>query len=117
MIDVRLLIPILASFFLTLILIPSWIRKAHQINLLWNDMNKTFSQKVAGSGGIIVVLGFVFGIFLFIAYRVFYVKSFDFLVETLALLVVVLLLAGIGFVDDLLGWQRGGLSGRSRLAM
>lgn len=112
-----LILPILASFLITLFLIPFWIRKARQIGLLWDDMNKFKSEKVAGSGGIITILGFTAGVLLFIAYRVFYLKNSIFLIEVLAILSVVILLSGIGLVDDLLGWRRGGLSKRSRLVL
>lgn len=115
--DFRLLVPLLASFLITLFLLPYWMRKAKQIGLLWDDMNKWKSKKVAGSGGIIVFFGFVFGVLLFIAYRVFYLKSIDFLIEIFSSLVLISLLAIIGLIDDLLGWQRGGLSRKSRIIM
>lgn len=117
MVDYRIIIPILASFFITLFVIPVWIKKAKQINLLWDDMHKIHSKKVPGSGGLIVFLGFIFGVLIFIAYRVFYLKTQDFLIEILASLLLVSFLAGIGLIDDLLGWQKGGLSKRSRIIM
>jgi len=115
--DFRLLIPILTSFLIVLFLMPFWIRKAKQIGLLWDDMNKWKSKKVAGSGGLIVFVGFVLGVLLFIAYRVFYLKSNEFLIEILTALILISLLVIIGLIDDLLGWQRGGLSKRSRIIM
>lgn len=111
------IIPLLASFFLTLFLIPYWIRKAKQINLEWQDMNKFEKPRVAGSGGIIAVLGFLIGVLIYIAYRVFLLQNSELLVEIFALLTVVLILVLIGTVDDLLGWQHGGLSRRSRLIL
>lgn len=104
-------------FLIGILFMPFWIRKARQIDLLWEDMNKFKSEKVAGSGGIIVVFSFIVGVFSFIAFRVFYLKSQDNLVEILALLLVIILVSGIGLIDDLLGWRRGGLSRRSRLAL
>lgn len=112
-----LLIPILASFFITLFLMPFWIKKAKQIGLLWDDMNKLSSGKVAGSGGLIVVSSSILGILLFIAYRVFYLNSQEHLVEIFSTLTVILLVAGIGLIDDLFGWQHGGLSRKSRLVL
>lgn len=118
MADYILIIPVLVGFFVTLFLIPFWIRKAQQIGLMWDDMNKPRSKKVAGSGGIMAVLGFVIGALLFIAYTVFYLNSHNSrLIETLALLNVILILAGVGLIDDLLGWQHGGLSKRSRIIL
>jgi len=110
-------IPLIASFFITLFVIPFWIRKAHQINLMWDDMNKLNAEKVAGSGGIIVLLGFLLSVFIFIAYRVFYLNSSDFLVFVLAIIVCVMFSGSIGMIDDLFGWQRGGLSISSRLIL
>src|SRR3989338_7558394 len=115
MISYILLIPLLASFLVTLFVIPFWIRKARQIGLLWDDMNKINAKKVAGSGGIAVILGFILGIFIFVAYRVFYLKTDTYLIEIISMLVVLLLLAGVGLIDDLLGWRHGGLSRRSRM--
>ncbi len=118
MIDLILIIPVLISFFTTLFLMPFWIKKARDIGLLWEEMNKINAEKVAGSGGIIAVLGFIVGTLIYIAYRVFYLQaSNDFLIAIFALITVILILAGIGLVDDLLGWQRGGLSIRSRLIL
>ncbi len=118
MIDYLLLVPVALSFLTTLLVMPYWIKKARQIGLIWDDMNKLGKQGVAGSGGIIVVMGFIVGIIFYVAYLVFYLGSESlFLVEIFAMLNVVLILAGIGFIDDLLGWQRGGLSRRSRIIL
>lgn len=118
MINLFLEIPVFASFLVTIFLLPFWIRKAKQIKLVWRDMNKTEKKSVPGSGGVIVVGGFIVGVFLYIAYLVFYTGAKNsFLIETLALLVVILLLGGIGFIDDLFGWQHGGLSRRSRIIL
>src|SRR3989344_8463197 len=118
MINYFLLIPILVSFFVTLFLLPFWIRKTHEIGLLWEDMNKFKSEKVSGSGGIVVILGFIIGVLFYVAYRVFFLSSHNgSLVEIFALLTVIGLLASIGFIDDLFGWRKGGLSIRSRLIL
>lgn len=115
--DILLTIPIAISFFVVLILMPMWIRKAHKIKFDWKDMNKITKNKIAGSGGIIVLLAFIVGVFVFVAYRTFYIQDTSYLIEIISLVAVVLLTGGIGFVDDLLGWQHGGLSKRSRLIM
>lgn len=117
MIDYLLILPLAFSFFVTLFVLPFWIRKAAQIGLVWDDMNKVGKQKVAGSGGIIAVLGFLTGVLIYIAYKVFYLKSNDNIIEIMALLLVSIILAVVGFIDDLLGWQHGGLSKTSRLIL
>ena len=117
MVNYILMLPAMVSFFVTLFLIPIWINKAKGINLVWDDVNKKKSPKVAGSGGIIVILGFVMGLLLFIALRVFYFGTKEYLIEILALLSVVLILGCVGLVDDLLGWRRGGLRRRTRILL
>jgi UDP-N-acetylglucosamine--dolichyl-phosphate N-acetylglucosaminephosphotransferase len=108
----------LVSFFVALLLTPFWIRKAKQIGLQWRDMNKIKSDLVSGSGGTIVVLGFVIGVMFYIAYRTFYLHSMNgSLVDILSLFSVVMLLSALGFIDDLFGWRKGGLSRRSRIIL
>jgi|SRR3989344_18012 len=113
-----LIVPIIVSFFVTLFLMPFWIRKAKQIGFIWDDMNKINSPKVAGSGGVIVILGFLIGSLLYISYIVFILKSLDSnIMEIFCLLTVILILTGIALIDDLLGWQHGGLSIWSRIIL
>ena len=50
-----LIITIFVSFFCCFLAMPFWIKKAKQIGLVWEDMNKPGHEKnVAGSGGIIL---------------------------------------------------------------
>jgi len=113
-----LLLPLLLSFFVGLFLIPFWIKKAKEIGLIWEDMNKPEHPKnVAGSGGIGVFLAFILGTFMYIAIKTFYFKSTDNIIEIFASLSVILVIAFIGILDDLLGWRKGGLSIRSRLVL
>lgn len=115
--NILLLSPILISFLLSLIFIPYWLRKSKEINYLWKDMNKINSHKnVAGSGGLVVILSFVLGVLYYI-----FIRTFIFGVENgittkiFALLSVILIFAILGFIDDFLGWERGGLSVKFRL--
>ncbi|MEK6833138.1 MAG: glycosyl transferase family 4 [Nanoarchaeota archaeon] len=114
-----ILVVIFASFFCTYLIIPFWIKKAKQIGLVWEDMNKPEKGKnVAGSGGITVIMGAMIGIFLYIALQTFYFKSIDGVsMSILAMLSTLLLVAGIGLIDDLFGWKKGGLSKRSRIIL
>ncbi len=115
--DITLIFPIIASFFIVLLVMPLWIRKAKQIGLVWKDMNKLSNEKVAGSGGIVVLTAFIISLFVFVAYRTFVLDDTSHLIEIIALSSVVLLAGGIGFIDDLFGWQHGGLSRKSRILM
>jgi len=112
-----LLATIFLSFFCTFLAMPFWIRKAKQIGLVWEDMNKLHHPKnVAGSGGLIVVFGFLLGVLLYIAIKTFYFKGDgEITSQIFAILAVLLISSIVGIVDDLFGWQKGGLSARSRL--
>src|SRR3989344_3157394 len=112
-----LVIPFVISFLVVLFSTNFWIRKAHQIGLIWDDVHKKNRNKVPGSGGIVVVLGFLAGVLSYIAINTFYFDSTQNLIQILALLASVLMVSGVGFIDDLLGWQHGGLSVRSRLVL
>lgn len=114
--DVILFTPILISLLATLLILPKWINKAKKIGLVWEDMNKYKKPKnVAGSGGVIVVLGFVLGALFYIFLKTFYFRDPIKVVEIFALTTSVLMLAGVGLIDDLFGWWHGGLSKRFRL--
>ena len=112
-----LFLPLLISFFVTFFILPKWIAKAKKIGLLWEDMNKYKKEKAAGSGGLIVVIGFVLGVLFYIFLKTFYFGSPIKVVEIFALISSVLILAITGLVDDLLGWWHGGLSKKLRLVM
>src|SRR3989344_9055247 len=95
--EILLLLPVVLSFFLVVFLMPYWIRKAHQIELMWDDMNKLNSPKVAGSGGVVTVIGFVFGVLAYVAIKTFYFKSSNGnLVGIFAILSVILPLGVLG---------------------
>jgi UDP-N-acetylglucosamine--dolichyl-phosphate N-acetylglucosaminephosphotransferase len=117
--EILLFISILISFLTALITLPFWIKKARKLNLLWEDMNKYKHPKnVASSGGIIVVMAFVLGTLSYIAIRTFLIDSVNGVtLGIFALLSCILIFAIIGLVDDLLGWQHGGLSVKLRLLL
>jgi UDP-N-acetylglucosamine--dolichyl-phosphate N-acetylglucosaminephosphotransferase len=98
---------------------PFWIKKAKQIKLVWDDMNKLNSKKeVAGSGGVVVVLSAMIGIFLYIAIQTFYFKSHDGIsLQIFAILSSMFFVTIVGLLDDLFGWRKGGLSKRSRIIL
>jgi len=54
---------------------------------------------------------------LYIAINTFYFNSTENLIEIFALLSSLFLVSGIALIDDLFGWQHGGLSKRSRLIL
>ncbi len=112
------MIPLIVSFLTVVFLMPRWIRKAKSIGLIWDDMNKIKGDKVAGSGGIIVLLAFCLSILIYVAYRVFSLGTKNgSLVEIFALLIIAIFMGFVGFVDDLFGWKHGGLSMNSRFVL
>ena len=116
--DPLLITVMLISFLVTLMIIPFWIRKTKQIGLVWRDMNKPQRKKnISGSGGVAVVVGTIIGIFIYMALGTFYFKILDHTIEMFAIISSLLLIAGVGLIDDLFGWRKGGLSMRSRLIL
>lgn len=110
---------IFSSFICTAAIMPFWIRKAKQIGLEWRDMNKYNSEKnVSGSGGVIVVLGTIIGILFYVGVLTFYFKqTSQNLLYIFAILSSMFLISGVGLIDDLFGWKKGGLSIRSRIIL
>jgi UDP-N-acetylglucosamine--dolichyl-phosphate N-acetylglucosaminephosphotransferase len=110
-----LVIPLILSFFITLIAIPPWIRKARKIGLVWEDMNKHSHPEISGSGGVVAAMGFVLGVLSYIAIKTFVLKTNVTTVQIFAVLTTVLISALVAFTDDIFGWQHGGLSARLRI--
>lgn len=110
------IITILMGFLACLFFLPLWIRKCRQIGLLWQDINKFKNKKnVAASGGLIVVFSFLLATFSYIAFRTIY-RGLDLItINILAISLVVLIAAFVGFIDDMLGWKTNGLSMRVRI--
>ncbi len=112
-----LFVSVFISFFSAFLILPKWIKKCHQTNLLWQDMNKFDKPKnVAASGGLVVIMAFVLGVLFYIAVRSFVFNDLNRVtIQIFALLSSVLVLSIVGLTDDLLGWQHGGLSKRFRV--
>jgi len=116
--EIILLISLLISFLVTVLVLPYWIRKAKQLGLLWEDMNKYKTPKnVASSGGVVVVMAFIIGVLYYIATRTFFSREASVNLEIFALLSVILILALTGVIDDLFGWKGGGLSRKWRIVL
>jgi len=69
--NIILSIPLIISILTVILFLPIWIKKAKKIGLVWDNMNEFAKGKIAGSGGIVVVMGFVFGVLLYIALKTF----------------------------------------------
>lgn len=112
-------LPILLAIILTWLTLPKWIKKAKQVGLIWEDMNKYGHPKnVAASGGIVVLMAFVLAVLSYVAIRTFFIGDVNSSILKIFVIICVMLFLGlIGFIDDILGWQHGGLSWKFRLLL
>jgi len=86
---------------------PVWIRVAMERGLVGFDMNKPGRRRVAEAGGVWVIVGTVFGLFVLEALYRYLEDTFFYPVELFALVSLLLLSAFLGFLDDILGWKKG----------
>ena len=114
MVDLLLLIPVILSFLMVLAMMPTWIKRIKEVGLCGKDMHKNCDEKVAESGGICVIAGFVLGVLVYIAMKTFYFKTSSNIIEIFALLCTILIVGFIGMIDDICGWKIG-LSKKARL--
>lgn len=114
-----IILSFLISFFMTLLFMPMWIKKARERNFLWNDMNKLGSPRnVAASGGIVVVLAFVLGALVYVGFMTFFVKAYDGqITKIFAIITVILIISIIGIIDDLWGWTSKGMAKKWRVLL
>ena len=103
-----LFVPIvLISFIITLWVLPTWIKRAKKEGLVGKDVHKLKKEKIAEAGGITVLMGFIIGVFLYVALKTFFFGTETNLINILGLLCVLFFAAIVGIFDDLLGWKRG----------
>ncbi|MBU0907095.1 MAG: glycosyl transferase family 4 [Nanoarchaeota archaeon] len=117
--NLLLIVPILASFFVTLFVMRGWIKKAKNAGLVGQDINKLNGKKVAESGGVTVVLGFALGIMTYVAINTFIFRSVNHFVEIFALMTTTFFIAFLAFTDDMhykIGWKMG-LRRRTRIIL
>lgn len=100
------------SFAITYLTIPFWIKACHRFKLTGKDVHKHSTKKVAELGGIPILIGFVFGVFLYIGITTFFIEGIiaeklDQNLKIMATLVTILIATLIGTVDDLFGWKIG----------
>ncbi len=104
---ILILVSLAISFFSTLFLTKLWIRAARRFGLVGKDMNKVNGKEVAEAGGIAVLFGLLAGLFFYIFFKTFFLKSSENLIEILAAVAALLLAGFVGFIDDILGWKQG----------
>ena len=101
------MICLVISFLVSLFATIFWIKAARKAGLVGKDMNKYEKPEVAEAGGIAVVVGILAGFLAYIAIKTFYFHTISNLVEIFAIITVFLIVALIGFTDDILGWRIG----------
>jgi UDP-N-acetylglucosamine--dolichyl-phosphate N-acetylglucosaminephosphotransferase len=111
-----LIFPILASFFVTLFLIPQWIKRATNAKLVGRDVNKINGKEVAEGGGVTVLSGFALGVMIYVALNTFLFKKIENFIEIFSLMTTLFFIAFIAFTDDILGWKIG-LRRRTRIIL
>jgi len=107
MIETILLISIWISFFATLFVLPSWIRRAKNAGLVGEDVHKTERSKLAEAGGVTVIVGFALGVLVYVSINTFIFESTKNFIEIFALTSSILLISFVAFTDDILGWKIG----------
>lgn len=95
------------SFFSAFVVMPYWMSRARRAGLIGKDMNKRDKRKLPEVGGVVVVAGFIAGIFAYIAIKTFYFQSLENVIQVLAVAAVLLIITLVGFIDDILGWKIG----------
>ncbi|MCX6746825.1 MAG: glycosyl transferase family 4 [Candidatus Pacearchaeota archaeon] len=102
-----LFLPFFLGFFVSFFSIPLWIKRAKRVGLAGKDMNKIKGEEVSEAGGVCVIMGFIFAVLSYIAIETFYFDSVENQVKILSIVSVIIIIAFIGFIDDVLGWKIG----------
>ncbi|MBC7120997.1 MAG: glycosyl transferase family 4 [Candidatus Methanosuratus sp.] len=88
-------------------LTKKWIPVAKRANLVGKEMNKPDGPLVAELGGVWVTAGILAGIIYYIALNTFLLNQSSINLFIFATLCTILIIALIGFIDDILGWKIG----------
>ncbi|MCS7098387.1 MAG: hypothetical protein NZ922_05375 [Candidatus Methanomethyliaceae archaeon] len=102
-----LLIPPAIAFTSTFIITKKWIPIAHRIGMVGMDMNKPTKPKVAEMGGIPLLAGILGGILSYVGINTFILNQVSINLPLFALTTTILIIAFVGFIDDILGWKIG----------
>ncbi len=103
-------ISFIASFFVTYISVPFFIRRMAARSLVGVDMNKLDKPKIPELGGIGVLFGFIFGAMMALGVDSFFSgvgNSLINLTPFLAAFSTVMIVGLIGIFDDIIGWKNG----------
>ncbi|VVB76069.1 Phospho-N-acetylmuramoyl-pentapeptide-transferase [uncultured archaeon] len=102
-----IVLPLILALASVLVIMPPFIRRMRAQGFLGKDMNKYNKPLVAELGGVVVFLGFSFGIFSAIFLST-YLHTFTIdLSVLLAGFSTIAMICFIGFIDDIIGWKKG----------
>lgn len=101
------LLSAIISFLITYTVLPLWIKRAREIGFTGRDMNKPYMIQVAEAGGVWVSISVAFGILFFIALEIYVGGLHKYIVELMALSLLLFLASFLGFLDDIFGWKKG----------
>ena len=100
-------ITLLIAFLTVVVIAPRFIKRMYEQGLTGKDMNKYNKPLVAELGGIVVFLGFIFGVFGILFFST-YISALTLDLSILfAGLCTITIISFIGFVDDVIGWKKG----------
>jgi len=98
---------LLFSFLLTYSLVKRWIVLGKELGLVGRDLNKYEKPEVTEIGGFFVLLSVCISILLYVALKVYLIKTTFNLLQIFVIETVVSLSLIIGILDDVLGWKKG----------
>ena len=96
------LISAIVSFLVVLYLTPWLIKYLRRINLTVKDQNKKNTPLIPISGGLAVMAGIFIGLMFYIFFQTFYYNYTQTLLYIFAGLTSIIMIAFVGFVDDLI---------------
>lgn len=97
-----------SALLVALIGFPAFIQRMHLQKIVWGDFNKIGKPPVAGMGGIVVLLSFIFSVMmaLLLHSHLGFFAGLE-LLPLLAALLTIVLVGLIGIFDDVIGWTKG----------
>jgi len=98
---------LLFSFLLTYFLVRKWIVLGKELGFVGKDMNKYEKPEVTEIGGFFVLLSISISILLYVALKVYLLKTTFNLLQIFIIETVISLALIIGVLDDVLGWKKG----------
>jgi UDP-N-acetylglucosamine--dolichyl-phosphate N-acetylglucosaminephosphotransferase len=107
---------IFVSFFITFLILPYWIKRARNANLVGPDVHKPDKPLISELGGLCVIAGFLVSLLFFVATKIFVYQQQENIMYIFATISAILIAVIIGFVDDILGWKIG-LRARYKVAL